>query len=382
MSRFTLKCEKRLTLGNEGKVFAMFWSINRKSLFSLLAILCMTLGFAGGYGNLSPVEAQTTSPLDPAEEILAGLYERVSPSIVAINIMEPTGNDFEVLTGGSGFVLDRQGHILTNFHVIDVLGRDGRIEVYFVDGTIVEGEIVGIDADSDLAIVKVDLPVEQLTPLPFADSDDIVVGQTTIAIGSPFGQNWTMTTGIISALDRTIAGLNTYQVGSVIQTDAAINPGNSGGPLLNLQGQVIGVTSQIISQERANSGVGFAVPSNLASRVARLLIDQGSVDYAFLGIAGEDVDLRDMERLNLSNNTRGVVVNNYSPIRTVSPAREGGVQIDDVIIAIDDRQIVSFGSLIGYLATSTEPGQTVRITVLRGGQPTEILVELGSRRGS
>jgi 2-alkenal reductase len=369
------------------EVLTMSWQnnfqhLNRKSLLIFLTSLCLILSFAAGFAPLGSVSAQTASPLDPSEELLANLYERVSPSIVSINIMEPIGDTFEVFTGGSGFVFDEFGHILTNFHVVDALRQDGRIEVNFIDGTIVRGEVIGFDADSDLAIVGVDLPAEQLIPLAFADSDQIVVGQSTIAIGSPFGQNWTMTTGIISALDRTIVGLNAYQVGSVIQTDAAINPGNSGGPLLNLQGQVIGVTSQIISQERSNSGVGFAVPSNLANRVATSLVEEGSVDYAFLGVEAETVSLSDIERLNLANNTRGVVVNRYGINRTQSPAREAGVQIDDVIIAIDDRPIISFGSLLGYLATSTEPGQTVRVTVLRGGQPTDLMVQLGSRRGS
>ncbi len=326
-----------------------------------------------------PLAAQPVPPLLPAEEVLAELYRRVSPSIVAINIMEPVGNDYEAFTGGSGFILDTEGHILTNFHVVDALRRDGRIEVYFTDGTIVRGEVTGFDADSDLAIVKVDLPPEKLIPLPFGDSDQIVVGQTTVAIGSPFGQNWTMTTGIISALDRVITGLNRYQVGSVIQTDAAINPGNSGGPLLNLRGEVIGVTSQIISQERSNSGVGFAVPSNLANRVAQELLSEGRVSYSFLGVAAETVTLTDMERLNLANDTRGVVVSDYGVRRTQSPAQEGGVQIDDVIIAIDQHPIHSFGSLLGYLATSTRPGQVIRVTVLRGDQQLEIEVQLGSR---
>ena len=350
------------------------WKLRRYSQILLLVLIAVAFSI-----TVMPLAAQANPPLDPAEEALAELYRRVSPSIVAINIMEPIGDKFEPLTGGSGFILDTEGHILTNFHVVDALRRDGRIEVYFIDGTIVRGEVTGFDADSDLAIVKVSLPPEKLVPLPFGDSDTIVVGQMTIAIGSPFGQNWTMTTGIISALDRVITGLNSYQVGSVIQTDAAINPGNSGGPLLNLRGEVIGVTSQIISQERANSGVGFAVPSNLANRVAQELLAEGQVEYSFMGVAAETVTLTDMERLNLENDTRGVVVSNYGTRRTQSPALQGGILIDDVIVAIDDHPIYSFGSLLGYLATSTRPGQVVRVTVLRNGQSVDIEVQLGSR---
>ena len=190
---------------------------------------------------------------------------------------------------GTGFVIDTDGHIVTNNHVVD--GAD-LIEVNFHDGTILEGTVVGLDPDSDIAVLKVDRPASELQPVTFGDSDSLFIGETTLAIGSPFGQRWTLTTGIVSALGRTIQGLDQYSVGSVIQTDAAINPGNSGGPLLDLDGEVVGMNSQIASQSRSNAGIAFSIPSNLVKRVAQQLIDNGQVNYSYLGISsGPEISL-------------------------------------------------------------------------------------------
>jgi 2-alkenal reductase len=348
-----------------------------------IAVLFLVIGFAARtiIDDTGALNAQgTTLNLTPSEQLLSDLYFRLSPSIVSINIAEWFGGNFEDISGGSGFVYDREGHIITNFHVIDGVSDDGRIEVNFIDGTIVRAEVVGEDPDSDLAVIQVDVPEERLFPVTFADSDALVIGQTTIALGSPFGQRWTMTSGIVSALDRTIIGLNDYQIGSVVQTDAAINPGNSGGPLLNLDGEVLGVNSQIISEERVNSGIAFAVPSNLVQRVARDLIEDGRVAYSYLGIEGRDITLSVIEDLDLANNTRGVWIREFGRSRTVSPAQEGGLEVDDIITAIDGTQITSFGNLIAYLATRTEPGQVVVVSAMRNGEMREFEVTLGRRR--
>ena len=317
-------------------------------------------------------------------------------AVVSINVVARTTNaSFQGQQGlvegsGSGFVVDQQGHIVTNNHVVDGATR---IEVSFFDGTIARGEVVGLDPDSDLAVIQVDLPPEELHPVSFANSDELYIGQSTIAIGSPFGQRWTMTTGIISAIDRTIEGLAGFQIGAVIQTDAAINPGNSGGPLLDLQGNVIGVNSQIISQTRSSSGIGFAIPANLVQRVADEIINEGDVDYSYLGIQSRpgDVDLALIETLGLPNNTRGVVVAGVEP---GGPAAAAGlhnasnpVMVDempvpqsvDIITAIDGEPVLGFNSLISYLASNTEPGQTVNLTVLRDGAQISVPVILGDR---
>lgn len=320
------------------------------------------------------------------EQLLNGVYQRVSPSVVSINVIARTPSvmqmDDDFAFGrGTGFVIDTDGHIVTNYHVIEGAVR---IEVNFIDGTIALAEIVGEDPDSDLAVIRVDdVPVERLIPVGFADSNALFTGQEVVAIGSPFNQRWTMTTGIISGLGRSILGVNNYRIGSVIQTDAAINPGNSGGPLLNLQGQVIGVNSQIISANNSNSGIGFAIPANLVQRVMRSLIETGEVEYGFLGIGGDDVNLYFIEALNLPNNTRGAVVNGVE--RGSAADRAGlrgaggrGIEIDgilvptelDIITAVDGVPVTGMADLVGYLAENTIPGQTIQLSVLRNGDET------------
>jgi 2-alkenal reductase len=335
------------------------------------------------------------------EQQLANVFNSLSPSVVSINTISNLANlpqqngqlpdEFDEFSAGTGtgFVIDTRGYIVTNAHVVE--GAEF-IEVNFIDGTLVRGEIVGVDLASDLAVIRVDLPAEQLRPVTLGDSDALFIGQSTIAIGSPFGQNWTMTTGIISALDRTLRGLTQFSIGEVIQTDAAINPGNSGGPLLNLQGEVIGVNSQIISQTRSNSGIGFAIPSNLVRRVAASLIEKGVVDYSYIGIEGGELGLLQMEALNLPNNARGVLV---GQVLTGSPADRGGLrsagdlrEIDgvrvygsaDLITAIDGVPLTGMPSLISYLAGETVPGQTVTLTVVRdGNQQVDLSVTLAAR---
>lgn len=317
--------------------------------------------------------------------LLTEIYEKVSPSVVAISVVarRPDSGTFgqggEVIGSGSGFVIDQEGYIVTNNHVVDGATR---VEVNFRDGTLVRARIIGLDPNSDLAVLKVDLPAEKLIPVEFANSDELVIGQPVLAIGSPFGQRWTLTSGIISALERTIQGQTNFSIGGVIQTDAPINPGNSGGPLLDLQGRVIGVNSQIISASGSSAGIGFAIPSNLTQKVSRALIDDGFVSYSYLGISGSDVTLNLIEALSLPNDTRGVVIGDVAP---GGPAARAGLQnpgqpteIDgqevptqvDIITAINGEPLTGIGSLISYLAKNTSPGDTVTLTVLRNGTET------------
>jgi S1-C subfamily serine protease len=347
------------------------------------------------------VPAQQVLPADAhaEEQLFAGIYDQVAPSVVSINVVARVGgssrfdgfNDGLTEGTGTGFIVDQEGHIVTNSHVVDGAVQ---IEVNFFDGRIVRGEVVGLDPDSDLAVVKVDVPAETLQPIAMGDSDELFVGQTVVAIGSPFGQSWTMTTGIISALNRTIQGLGNFSIGSVIQTDAAINPGNSGGPLVNLQGEVIGVNAQIISQTRSNTGIGFAIPINLVKRVVPSLIETGDVDYSYLGITGGRVSLAQIEALDLPNDAQGVVVSTVEP---GGPAAQGGLRsasnersIDgipafmrvDIITAIDGTPVRGMPDLVAYLAANTTPGQTVNLTVIRDGRETlNIPVTLTARPG-
>lgn len=333
----------------------------------------------------------STAPLaiaqsDDAGTVFADVYESVSPSVVSISVvarrpdtgfMDP---DQSVISSGTGFVLDNEGHIMTNNHVVDGATE---IEVSFLDGTLASARIIGLDPDSDLAVLQVDLPTEDLEalkPVTFGDSSALKIGQTVLAIGSPFGQRWTLTSGIVSAIGRSIQGLTNFSIGGVIQTDAAINPGNSGGPLLDLNGHVIGVNSQIISSTRSSAGIGFAVPGNLAQRVAQDLIENGFVNYSYLGITGRDVYLPLIQEFGLPNDTQGVVVAEVSPGGPANRAGvEGAVFADDtdtanpravptsvdIITAINDEPLSGISELISYLAAETKPGQTVTVTVLR-----------------
>lgn len=318
-----------------------------------------------------------TITVSDLESRMSNVYDRVSPSVVSIRIERETAFT-DAGSSGSGFVYDQQGRIITNYHVVQ--GADNII-VNFRDGTIVRAEVVGLDADSDLAVIRVDVPAGRLFPVTFGNERELNIGQMVVAIGSPFQQNWTMTSGIVSALNRDIRGLGQYNVGSVIQTDAPINPGNSGGPLLNLDGEVVGVNSQIISRTQSNSGIGFAIPANLTRRVAQELIDKGTVEYSFIGISGLDININLIEAFNLPNNQRGLPIGDVTP---GSPAASAGLQSItensvDIITAINGEPITNFSTLIGYLAEETRPGDTVTLSVVRGGATFELPLTLSAR---
>jgi S1-C subfamily serine protease len=372
----------------------------KRAVSIVAAMLMLVFGFVLGSSVLSttasnaPLVAQQAATPQPAapstdsEKAFSTIYNQVSPSVVSINVSGNSSDGSQFQAAGTGFVIDQQGDIVTNDHVVD---STSSIEVNFLDGTIVKGDVVGVDPDSDLAVVKVDVPAAELKPVTLGDSDKLFIGETTLAIGSPFNQRWTLTTGIVSALDRTISGQTQYSVGSAIQTDAAINPGNSGGPLLNLQGEVVGVNSQILSQSNSSSGVGFAIPSNLVKRVSQDIINKGKVEYSYLGIsAASGIDLGLIEALHVPNNTQGVVVGDVQPN---GPAAKAGLKSAasanvstgaeptsaDIITAIDGLKIKDMSGLITYLAIKTQPGQTINLTVLRDGKEINVPVTLTAR---
>jgi S1-C subfamily serine protease len=338
---------------------------------------------------------------EPATLGLPDLYDRVNPAVVNIQVRLSNGIN---LNGGSdqpfgsaqgsGFLYDDQGHFVTNFHVVDGVED---ISVVFYDGLILEGELIGTDPDSDLAVIRVlDIPTG-ITPLPLADSSSIRVGEPVVAIGNPFGLQGTMTTGIISALGRTLPsqavtiGGGRFNIPDVIQTDAAINPGNSGGPLLNLTGEVVGVNTAIASSDRQFSGVGYAVPANTVARVIPELIENGRYRHPYLGIAGADVSPNIREAMGLDPQQRGVLV---IDVTENGPAEDAGllgssteIEVDglplsvggDIIIRIDDRVVGDFDDLISYLGESTVVGQTVNLELLRDREWVTVQVELGER---
>lgn len=346
--------------------------------------------------HVTPMAPQTTanSDLFGQDALLANLYERIAPGVVSITTTANGGAE----SLGSGFVYDTEGHIITNYHVVE--GADS-LEVAFASGLKVRGKVIGQDLDSDLAVVKVDVPAEELTPLPLGDSDQMRVGQIVVAIGNPFGLTGTMTMGIISAKGRTLESLREaesgtfFSAGDVIQTDAAINPGNSGGPLLNLTGEVIGVNRAIrtagttLTGEPVNSGIGFAVSSNIVRRVVPVLITQGHYDYPYLGISSrEDLTLDQIEALGLPRQTGAYIVS----VTPGGPADRAGLRGGsratrfaglpaggDLIIAIDGQPVRTFSEMLSYLMKNKSPGDTVTLTILRDNQEKEVIVTLGKR---
>jgi 2-alkenal reductase len=350
-----------------------------------------------------------TSPIVTDQSELTGgdlssLYSIISPGVVTIwTFNDATGGLATTIpTGqGSGFVIDDQGFLITNHHVIDGANE---IEVDFPSGAKAWADLVGTDPDSDLAVLKVDIDQEFLNPLPLGDSDQVQVGEFVVAIGNPFGLRSTMTVGIISAIGRTLESERTtpdglrFSAGDLIQTDAAINPGNSGGPLLNMNGEVIGVNRAIqtesftVEGEAANSGVGFAIPVNIVRRVAPGIIQNGEYRYPYLGISSLDDDLwnlKTIQALGFNPFTNGAYITEVVPGGPADQAglrggtseteipnlRSGG----DLIIAIDGEPIFKFADLLSYLFKYTEAGQSVTLTVVRDNEEVEIPLMIGAR---
>jgi putative serine protease PepD len=296
------------------------------------------------------------------------IYRRSAKSVVEITAATSTSGGSNSPFGpdqssggtaqGTGFVIDRDGHIVTNQHVVE---NATSISVKFTDGTTATATLVGADATSDIAVLKVNVDSSELTPLTLADSSDVQVGDSVIAIGDPYGLQNSVTTGIVSALGRTISSPNNRPIGAAIQTDAAINSGNSGGPLLDLDGQVIGINSQIESQSGGNIGIGFAVPSNTVRSVVEQLISNGKATHPYLGV-----------KLSDSSDPAGAKVGD---VASGAPADKAGLKDGDVIIAADGTAVTSADQLIAVLAGHA-PGDKVELSLAGGGSVT---VTLGSR---
>jgi 2-alkenal reductase len=308
-----------------------------------------------------------------------------------VNITEyvKQGSQVVPLGQGSGFVYDEKGHIITNAHVVE--GAD-ELEVTFSDGTIQMGTLVGKDLNSDLAIVKVQKLPNGVQPLPLGDISQLAVGQTVVAIGNPFGLEGTLTRGIISALGRSIPALTPFTIPQAIQTDAAINPGNSGGPLLNLQGEVIGVNAQIETggETRANTGVGFAIPVSIIKLVIPDLIEKGKHDWAWLGVRGGTLNpwIREAMKLDVDKGAYIAEVVAGGPSdkaglhgssKTVT-LRGREIEIGgDVVVAINGQPVRSFDDLLIYVSLNSKPGDVVVLTIIRNGKTQEVKVTLESR---
>lgn len=342
--------------------------------------------------TVAPEEAETF----PAEQALpqqigsvslAGLYQQINPGVVNIQVyVERQGMTGQ--GGGSGFILDNEGHIITNNHVVAAAEQ---ITVIFHNNFEAEAELIGTDANSDLAIIQVEELPAGVHPLNLGNSDQAAVGEWVMAIGNPFGQQSSMSVGIVSAVGRTIpSGATPFGIPQAIQTDAAINPGNSGGPLLNLQGQVIGVNAQIATTGApGNVGVGFAIPANVVRQIAPVLIENGTYQWPWLGVEGASVNLL-LAGANDFDTQQGAYIDEVVPD---GPADEAGLQGSsdtvkingfdvpvggDVVIAADGEPVADFNDLLARIIFK-DPDDTMDLTILRDGQREEITIQLRPR---
>jgi len=326
---------------------------------------------------------------DTQEELVVGVYERVGPSVVFIT-SEVFYYDFffgrQTQSGsGSGFILDKKGHIVTNNHVIEGANR---VEVRLADGTTVPAKVVGADPQNDLAVLKIEVPPEKITPVELGSSANLRVGQLAIAIGNPLGLERSLSVGVVSALGRQLPRQDTERsLYDVIQTDAAINPGNSGGPLLDSQGRVIGVNTAIPNVTGASIGIGFAVPVDTARRVVPELIEKGKYSHPWLGITGYSVTPGFAEILSLPVN-KGILImylvegGPAARAGLKGPNREIIIQNrrvpagGDIILAIDGNAVESMDQMIHYLEMQKRVGDQVTVTVMRDSKKMDIKVEL------
>jgi S1-C subfamily serine protease len=362
------------------------------------AVVLAAGGGAATYALLSPdeggtvVRQVTVGDAEPAASTtglsVGEIYRRTYRGVVEITVASaspsPFGGSQTQEAQGSGFVYDEEGHIVTNEHVVDGASA---ISVKFWNGETYEAELVGSDASTDLAVLKVDAPASVLFPLRLGDSGAVAVGDAVVAIGSPFGLEGTVTSGIVSALHRQMTSPNEFTIDDSIQTDAAINHGNSGGPLVDAQSRVIGVNAQIESDSGGNDGVGFAIPSNTARSIVSQLVEDGKVEHAYLGASLATITLSVAGALGLPAGAE------VTEVRSGTPAADAGLQAatgsrtvagepyptgGDVITAADGKRIATADDLRRAIEAKS-PGDTITLTYSRSGESHSVDVELASR---
>ncbi|MGO8805272.1 MAG: S1C family serine protease [Candidatus Bathyarchaeia archaeon] len=372
------------------------------TMFIIATLVAGVAGYAIGHpATNSPIQptASTTGSIQTGDNALTDntslpiIYQEVAPSVVVVQDFQPETSIFNQVVytqvQGSGFTysLNGQDVIVTNYHVVDDAVN---VTVTFQDGSSYTAKVLGSDPYSDLAVLSTTAPQSELVPLTIASSSTLQVGEQVVAIGSPYGLTGSMTTGIVSALNRTITEETTggYDIADVIQTSTAINPGNSGGPLLNDQGQVIGITTAIVSN---SDGLGFAIPSDTILREITDLSSTGSYSqHSYLGISGVDMTY-DIASAMKTSVTYGVLI---QQVTSGGPADKAGIKVGstqatidgnqitlggDIIVAINGNRVRTSDDLSSYLEEYTSPGQTVSLTVIRNGQNTSISVVLGTR---
>jgi S1-C subfamily serine protease len=377
--------------------------VKRAGIF--LALLCLSLLAGCGSGSetsTSPGGATTEATTAPEPEVIiqasspgfdaTRIYEEASPGVVTIrSVFGSNGAE------GSGFVLNRKGEIVTNAHVVtDESGgdREAAKQVYieFPDRNVVPAEIVGFDPFVDVALLRIKPDGFELHPLKLGDDRDLRVGQPVAAIGSPFGEQQSLSVGVVSATDRSVQSLTQFEISGAIQTDASINPGNSGGPLLEAGGRVVGINQQIETNSGANDGVGFAVPITAIKRSIVQLRQDGEAEYAYIGVSSQPLYPQLARKLGLDTTFGGLV----AEVSSGGPAEKAGIEGGndkvafqagryrtggDVVLQVDGRDIVSPDDLAEAIS-SHRPGDVVTLTILRDNQRREVKVTLGKRPDS
>ena len=352
-------------------------------------------GIFGSSGNNYNIASAENAPLGVSDPTVVGdeqnsieVYRTFSPGVAFITTttvgMDYYGQEFERESGsGSGSVIDNQGHILTNYHVIEDVNRGRqKLTVSLGGDKVYPAEVIGGDPDTDLAVIKITPPREGLTVISFGDSESLVVGQKVLAIGNPFGLDRTLTTGVISGLQRPIRARNGRTIEGAIQTDASINPGNSGGPLLDKFGKMIGINSQILAPSGGSVGVGFAIPASIAKRVIPQLIQFGEVRRPKLGVSLVDVSKLVSQGIGLPINN-GLLLRTIqrggsadrAGLRGIAQDRNGDIVLGDIITAIDGQIINEQEDVYRYL-DKKQIGDTVNVEIFRDGNKLSVPVKL------
>jgi S1-C subfamily serine protease len=377
--------------------------MNRRSRLPIVALVLVgTLALGAGAGAVAYSVAQSPStktvvrqvavpssePTADSSGLTPGqIYRQTYQGVVEITVstpqQTPTGNQ-EAQAQGSGFVIDSDGHIVTNDHVVE---NADSVSVRFWNGNTYDASVVGTDPSTDLAVIKVDAPSSVLHPVSLGDSSSVQVGDPVVAIGSPFGLEETVTSGIVSALHRQIEALNQFTINDTIQTDAAINHGNSGGPLFNAAGKVIGVNSQIAGQTGANVGIGFAIPSDTVRSIADTLISSGKVEHAYLGVSVQEIPATVAHDLNLTEGVETTDVKSGTPAQKAGLKGATGKKMvqgtqyatgGDVITAIDGQKVKTSEG-VQLAIDAHHPGDTIEITYWRKGETKTVSVKLATR---
>ncbi len=381
----------------------LLWVIVVVMMVVNVGVLTYTTIYDGGGTNVSTLETELENlrfRLNNALQEIETLQEEVrigglpenTPNLGFIGLYNKTRNSVVLINTnigtGSGWVYDTDGHIITNNHVIEDVSW---ITVTFQSGTVLPATLIGRDLYSDMAVIKINPRNEPLHPLVIAKSSTLLVGETVIAIGNPFGLANTMTAGIISATGRQMSTVNNYAIVDVIQTDAAINPGNSGGPLLNTRGEVVGMNTAIVSNTNDFSGIGFAIPSDTISREVNALIEVGSYGHPWLGVSGRNIAPEFAEAMGLDNATKGTLVveiiqdgpaDHAGIIESTDTYTIGGIAYGiggDIIIGVEGNIMETFYELQVYLTRNTKPGETVIMNVIRDGEVIDVPFTLGTR---